>query len=214
MKQIDRSLLPGFALVAAGILFLAQSLGWLGALAALIWAVAFGAGGVAFLVALVRNSARWWAAIPGFVLLGIALLIALGELAPAFVADWGGALFLAMVSLGFWVVYLICRACWWGIIPGGVLLTLALVTGMSENMPGQDLGWVFFLGLSATFGILYLQPMNGRRVRWALYPSAVLLMLALLVLTATGELAALAWPLALIAIGCYLMYRTLRPRHT
>jgi hypothetical protein len=213
MKRTDRSLLLGLALVAAGMLFLVQNLGWLGPLANPLWALTFGAGGVAFLVALARNPARWWAAIPGFALLGIALLIVLGDLAPGLMGDWGGALFLAMLGLGFWVAYLTSRECWWAIIPGGVLLTLALIAGLSESRVGQDLGWLFFLGLSATFGVLYLQPMNGNHVRWALYPAAALLALALLTLAAMDGVVTLFWPAVLIAGGFYLMYRTLRPRH-
>jgi hypothetical protein len=117
-----------------------------------------------------------------------------------------------MLSLGFWAIYLASQARWWAVIPGGTLLTLTLVTGLSETWPGQDLGWVFFLGLSATFGLLYLLPTSAGRMRWALYPSAGLLAMALLVMAALGEIANLIWPAALILVGLYLMYQNLHPR--
>jgi hypothetical protein len=213
MKRIDRSLLLGLALVGAGALFLLQNLGFLGPLENAFWALIFGAAGVGFLAALVRNQTHWWAAIPGCALLGIGLLIALDDLAPALAGGWGGPLFLGMLGLGFWVVYLVRRAYWWAIIPGGALFTLALVAGLSDTMAGEDGGWVFFLGLSATFGLVYLLPTNEGRMRWALYAAAALLAMALLVMAAMGQVVNLLVPAALILAGVYLMYRTMRPRH-
>jgi hypothetical protein len=213
MRRIDRSLLLGLTLAGAGVLFLLQNLGLLGTLENAFWALLFGAGGVGFLAALARNRAHWWAAIPGCVLLGIGLLIALNDLAPAFTQTWGGALFLGMIGLGFWVVYLACRACWWAVIPGGALFTLALIAGLSESMAGQDLGWVLFLGLSATFGLVYLLPTDAGRMKWAIYPAAALLVMAVLVMTAMAEMVNLLWPAALILAGVYMMYRTLRLHH-
>jgi hypothetical protein len=213
MKRTDRSLLLGLALVGAGALFLLQSLGFFGLLENAFWALIFGAGGVAFLAALARNRALWWAAIPGCALLGIGLLIALDDLVPALASAWGGPLFLVMLGLGFWVVYMVRRAYWWAIIPGGVLFTLALVAGLSETMAGKDGGWVFFLGLSATFGLVYLLPTREGHRKWAIYPAAALLAMAALVMAAMGQVVNLFWPAALILTGVYLMFRTLRPRH-
>jgi hypothetical protein len=213
MKRTDRSLLLGLALVGAGALFLLQNLGFFGPLENAFWALIFGAGGLAFLAALARNQARWWAAIPGCALLGIGLLIAMDDITPALAGAWGGTLFLGMLSLGFWVIYLVRRAYWWAIIPAGVLLTLALITGLSETMAGQDLGWVLFLGLSATFGLVYLLPTNEGRMTWALYPAAALLAMAVLVMAAMGQVINVIWPAALILAGIYMVYRTLRPRH-
>jgi hypothetical protein len=213
MKHVDRSLLLGLALVGAGVLFLLQSLGFFGPLENAFWMLIFGAGGVGFLAALARNRAHWWAAIPGCTLLGIGLLIALDDLVPAFAGSWGGSLFLGMIGLGFWVVYLVRRAFWWAIIPGGALFTLALVAGLSETMAGNAGGWIFFLGLSATFGLVYLLPTSEGRMTWALYPAAALLVMAVLVMAAMGQVVNLLWPTALILAGVYMVYRTLRPRH-
>jgi hypothetical protein len=212
MKRLDRSLLLGLALAGAGILLLLQNLGFFGSLENAFWALAFGGAGVGFLVALARNRARWWTAIPGCALLGIGMLIALDDLAPAFARAWGGALILGMIGLGFWVVYLVCRACWWAIIPGGVLFTLALVAGLSETTAGREAGWVFFLGLSATFGLVYLLPTHEGRIKWAIYPAAALLVMAVLVMVAMVQVVNLLWPAALIMAGIYMMYRTLRIR--
>jgi hypothetical protein len=213
MKRLDGSFLLGLTLIGAGALFLMQSFGLFGSLENAFWALAFGAGGVGFLAALARNREHWWAAIPGCALLGIGLLIALDGLAPALAQGWGGPLFLAMLGLGFWVVYLVRPVYWWAIIPGGTLFTLALVAGLSEMMAGDAGGWVLFLGLSATFGLVYLLPTNERRMTWALYPAAAMLAMAVLVMAAMGQVVNLFWPAALILAGVYMVYRTLRLRH-
>jgi hypothetical protein len=50
-------------------------------------------------------------------------------------------------------------------------------------------------------------------MKWAIYPAAGLLAMAVLVMAAMAEMANMLWPAALILAGVYMMYRTLRPRH-
>jgi hypothetical protein len=115
--------------------------------------------------------------------------------------------------LSFWAVYLNDRAHWWAIIPGGVLLTLATIAGLSDYVPGEQIGGILFLGLALTFGLVYLLPFGEARQRWAIYPAAVLLIMALLIMASVGQVINLLWPLALILAGLYIAYRTLRVRH-
>ena len=63
------------------------------------------------------------------------------------------------------------------------------------------------------FGLVYLLPTNQGRMKWAIYPAAALLAMAVLVMAAMGQVATLLWPTALILAGVYMVYRTLRPRH-
>ncbi|HEX7434598.1 MAG TPA: hypothetical protein VF326_13180, partial [Anaerolineaceae bacterium] len=92
------------------------------------------------------DRSKWWAAIPGFTLAGIAasslLLDRLG---------WGGLVFLGGIGVGFWAIYLASRDRWWAIIPGGVLLTLGLTSVMSDAFGVTNSGGVFFVGLGLTF---------------------------------------------------------------
>jgi hypothetical protein len=210
MKRTDTGTIVGIALAGAGVLFLLLNLGLLAPVAPAIWVLLFALGGGAFLTVFWRDRAAWWALIPGFVLLSIGALIGLSEFAPAFDDTWGGSLVLGGIGLSFWAVYLTSRARWWAIIPGGVLLTLAALAGMSTRLAGQDLGWVFFLGLALTFGLVYLLPGAERRNTWAIYPAAGLLAMALLTMASMGPVINLIWPLALIVAGLYLAYRTLR----
>src|SRR5215218_9192699 len=89
-------------LVASGLMLLAR---W-DALptAALLWTVAFGAGGAGFAAAALTNRSRWWAAIPAGALLGLAAVLGWTELAGG-EPDVGGALFLGLVALGFWAAW-------------------------------------------------------------------------------------------------------------
>jgi hypothetical protein len=136
----------------------------------------------------------------------------LSELWPAFAERWGGAIFLAGLSLPFWVVYLANRAYWWAIIPGGVLLTLAAVAGVSEALEGEASGGIFFAGLGLTFLALYVAPTPQGRMRWAIWPAAPLLAMGVLVATPFAALVNYVAPLALLLGGLFLVLRSLRPR--
>jgi hypothetical protein len=210
MKRLEISVIGGILLIAAGVLFLLQNLEIIAGGIAPLWALLFGAGGVLFLYVYLVNRENWWAIIPGIVLLGLAALIALSTLAPAVGGAWGGALFLAALGLAFWVIYFTKRDFWWAVIPGGVLLTLALVTGLSSALKGVDTGGVFLLGLGLTFGLLsFLRTPEGR-MKWALIPAAVLLVLGLALTAAGASFLKYLWAVALIAGGGYLLFRALR----
>ena len=213
MKRTDSSTVLALSLVGAGVLFLLQNLGLLGAAQNIFWTVLFAASGAAFLVVFARDLSRWWAIIPSLTLLSLAALVGLGNLAPAFAKDWGGPLFLGGIGLSFWLVYLSGRERWWAIVPGGTLLTLALVAALSETSPGIETGAIFFLGLALTFGLVYVLPTPQGHMRWAIYPAGALLATALLVIAAMGQVINILWPAALILAGLYLAYRSLRLQH-
>lgn len=214
MKRTDTNLLVGLLLLGAGVLFLLLNLGLLGQAEAAIWAAVFAAGGATFLAVFWRDHAHWWALIPGFVLLSIGTLIGLSEFAPSFDQAWGGALVLGGISLSFWMIYLTDRTRWWAVIPGGVLLSVTALVILSEQLPGRELSWVIFLGMALTFGLVYLLPAGEGRNRWAIYPAAVLLVMALLLMAMLGQLINILWPIALILAGLFIAYRRLRPLQT
>ena len=171
------------------------------------WLAVFGLGGVLFLAAFVSNSHdAWWAAIPGFTLLGLAGMTSL----PTLQGPRGEGFFLGMIGLSFWVIYFSRRDFWWAIIPGGVLLTLALAASASGN--GFDTGGFFFLGLGLTFLAVYLLPTPEGRKYWAIWPAAVLGIMGMLLALGSSGLARFTWPAVLIVLGGILIYRALRPR--
>ncbi|MFO7741923.1 MAG: hypothetical protein R6X31_06380 [Anaerolineae bacterium] len=212
MRKLESRILWGVLLIAVGILFLLQSLGLI-RFAAVIWPVLIGVASLAFLfVFFSAPQANWWAAIPGFVLLGVSGVVALDQLAPQVGETWGGSLFLGGIALAFWVIYLFNPAQWWAVIPGGVLVTLALVAGLSPFLEGVETGGVFFLGLGLTFALLALLPTPEGRLTWSIIPAIVLLIVGALVTAAAAELINYVWPALLILGGLYLLVRAFGSR--
>ena len=203
----------GVLLIVLGGFFLLQVTGIFGVLTTLFWSLAFAAGGAVFLyVFLTGLHTRWWAAIPGFTLMGLAATIFYDRFAPPFFSDIGGAVFLASIGAGFIAIFFTNREHWWAIIPGGALLSVASVVlvnqaGISFLNPAS----VLFIGLGLTFGLLGLMSTYlNTNLRWAYIPAAILLVLGSVIFT--PFVGALGWilPLALIAGGAYLVLR--RPR--
>lgn len=204
----------GLLLVAAGVLVLLQNFGILRSGLSLLWSLCFLAAGAIFTFVFLTDRKNWWAVIPGFTLLGIGALILLGWALPATGGRWGGSLFLGALGASFWVIYANRREQWWPIIPGGVLLTLALVAALDDavGVVGFDTGSVFFLGLAGTFFLVYLLSQPSK-MTWALYPAGVLAVMGVVIAFASSSLARFLGPLALLVAGGYLVYRAMaRPK--
>lgn len=72
--------------------------------------------------------------------------------------------------------------------------------------PRLDTAWLFFLGIAATFGLLYLLPASQGGQRWAVYPAVVALAVLAIVLL-TGAVSGVVVPIALMLVGLYLLSR-------
>jgi hypothetical protein len=201
-------------LLVLGVVALLQSLRILpvsGNLLALIVAVAFLAAGLSFLLVLFQNRSNWWAAIPGFILADLGLLIVFSSLFPQNATQLGGAFFLAGISLAFWVVYILSRRNWWAIIPGGVLATLALEAGL-KDFYGIESSLLFFFGLAATFAVLAILPTGERRMSWPWIPAGALLLVAMIVSLSTSTMVGFLWPAVLILGGLFLLFNSILKR--
>jgi hypothetical protein len=214
MKLSRIRVVGGILLIAFGVLSLLANLGVLVGGLDLFWAILFVAGGLLFLYVFQANREHWWAIIPGFVLISVGALLALELFFPRGIGDWGGALVMLGIGLAFWAIYFVKREHWWAIIPGSVMLTLALIVGLSSVIEsvGLDTGGVFLLGLGVTFGLLAILPSPQGRMKWALIPAAALLAIGLLITAASAELLQLIGPALLILVGVYLIFRVFKPR--
>ncbi len=205
MKKDQSKLVWGGILILAGILFLLQEFSILGNAFQYLWLIIMAAGAIVFLWIYFTQQEQWWAIIPGLTLLGLSLagLESLLNIFPA--SNLTGTVFLGCIGLAFWLVYLRRQDQWWAIIPGGVLLTLAVVT-VVESI----LGWtevVFFLGLATTFALVGLLPNQQQDTRWAFIPAAILGVLGVLLFAPFKSAMLIFWPAALIALGVYILIR-------
>jgi hypothetical protein len=85
-----------------------------------------------FLVIFVRDRAQWWALIPAYVLLVVAVMIGLTEsglLDDELVASY----VLFTIAIPFFVVYARNRSQWWFLIPGGILAIVGLSFLIAEG---------------------------------------------------------------------------------
>jgi hypothetical protein len=187
-----------YVLIAGGVFLLAANLGLLEWMSRWVWAVVFLGAGAGFLVYSRTIPRHWWAIIPAFTLAALGVSILTG--------DSGGPLFLGIVGVGFAAVYLSDREHWWALIPAGVLLTLAVVAYIDDSTLGYDTGWLFFLGIAATFFLLGLLPKGSGGQRWALYPALGALGLAL-VTVLTGTVSELVLPVMLVVAGAFMLVR-------
>ncbi|HSR46638.1 MAG TPA: hypothetical protein VLL77_01500 [Anaerolineales bacterium] len=210
MSRIDGRIVAGLVLIGFGALFFLQTMGLIPYVRVTgLWAVLFGGAGLVFLFVFIRDRSQWWAVLPGLPLVGLAGLLLMDALSLP-VTPVGPALFLGSIGLAFWLVYWVRRDFWWAIIPGGIVASVALLILLEPLVPeGQAVGLIF-LGIGLTFFALYLLPPSGGRQPWAIYPAAVLLILAAAFSLAFGVVGRFLLPLAVIMIGAYLVYRAWR----
>jgi hypothetical protein len=158
----------------------------------------------------------WWAAIPSFTLLGLAFLV--GDFWPASssTSNWlGPAVFLGSIGLSFLLILLVRPDQWWAIFPAGALMTVAgvvITSGLLQGAPGAGFasGGVLFLGLALTFVLVFLRPVDGTRMTWALWPAGLLGLVGVLLMLGFSSFINYLWALALIVVGALLLLRGIR----
>lgn len=205
----------GALLLVAGVLLLLQASDLLPD-PGLLWTGLLAAAGIAFWFVFFTHRPSWWAAIPGAALLGAAV-ISVMELDPEGFGQWTEVPMLAALGVGFWAVYLRDPRKWWAVIPGGALLTLAVVTGVTAAVGGQITGAIFLLGMAVTFALVAVLPGGVSRRWWAWIPAAALATVGVLVLLTAGEwlnLLDYAWPIAIIGAGLFVVWRAVRRRRS
>ncbi|MBN1249838.1 MAG: hypothetical protein JXC32_19405 [Anaerolineae bacterium] len=199
----------GVLLVVLGLLFLLESLQILALGAA--WALLFAAAGLVFGYTYLEDREAWWAIIPAMTLLSIAALIGVDTLLPEVGSLWGASIFLGGLSLSFWIIYFATRSeQWWALIPGGILLSLALSLAVEPFLADDVFAGLFMFGIAVTFALVYLLPNPEGRMGWALIPAGVLTLVGVIILSVTTSYANLIWPVLLIVGGAYILARSLR----
>ncbi len=209
MKSKSNQILIGVLLVLAGIVFLVQQLFHI-PLGGLFISLFFAAGGIVFLYVVLRDKEKWWAYIPGFTLLGLAALIAGGDLFSDFTNLYGGSMFLGSIALSFIAILVTHPSKWWAVIPAGTLATIALIAGI-HNAHGMLQGGLFFVGIGATFAAVGLLPAS-RKEKWPWIPASICFVIGTLIMVGSGALVdsvfGWIWAAAFLGVGAYLVVRS------
>lgn len=201
MKRSDWHIWVGAGLILLGALMLLERFGLLRGATNFFWGAVFLAGGGFFLYRFITNlKSEWWAAIPGFMLLGLSA----DNLLSGIVGKWSGVFFLGLLGAGFFVVYFSGRERWWALIPGGVLITLAFTSVLTS----RETGGIFFLGLGLTFLLVAVLA----SLQWAYIPGVILLLFGALLGTSFASAASYIWPAVLILAGLVLIWQFVRPK--
>ena len=217
MKNQSTRLLMSFILIGLGVVILLNNLGLLPASlrsSNWFWVAVFAIIGGSFLAAFAQNPReQWWATIPSFTLFGLAFLVGNFWFTHARYSNWiGPTVFLSMIGLSFTVILLVRPDQWWAIFPSGSLFSVAAVVAASSllsdtRMGGLGAGAVLFLGLSLTFLLAFLRPVDGMRMTWALWPAGILGLMGMMLLLGLASMINYIWALALIAGGGLLLAR-------
>ena len=208
IKKFDLRILWGSLLIIAGALFLLQEVNLIPSAWDFIWSVVFAVAGLMFLVTYIRDRTQWWPLIPGLGLLALGLLVFIDDFFPG--AEWTGAIFLGSIGIAFWLVFLINRENWWAVIPAGVLSTLTLVVILEPYLKGDADGGVFMFGLGLTFFLLGILPTSHGKMTWAFIPGSIVSIIGFLLLGNSIEIFSFIWPIALILLGGYFIFRFFR----
>ena len=183
MNVNKSSLFWGVLLIAGGGLALAQQLGYLDQLPESIWMwifalVSFGA----FLSYALSGWRDWGWLFPAGIFGGLAVTVGLAT-NDVDSAAVGSPLFFGLL-LPFGAAYLSDRARnWWALIPGALMLFLALTTLLVDNIGGEWIGSLFLFLVGLGFFVVYL---NNRAHAWALLVAYILAVLSIAPALAAG----------------------------
>jgi hypothetical protein len=183
--NINRSgLFWGLLLIAAGMVALGQQMGYIDQFTdpqVWIWLFA-GISLLAFVNYALSGWKQWGWLFPAGVFGGLATTITLAtnDVDTAAVAT---PLFIGLL-IPFTAAYLTDRTHnWWALIPGGVMLFLALTTLLVDSAGGEWVGALFLFMIALSFFVVYL---NNRSRTWAMLVAYILAVLGIAPLMSIG----------------------------
>jgi hypothetical protein len=183
--NINRSgLFWGLLLIGAGLVALGQQMGFIDQFSdPRVWISLFaGISLLAFVNYALSGWKQWGWLFPTGVFGGLAMIITLAtnKVGTAAVAT---PLFVGLF-IPFLAAYLTDRTRnWWALIPGGVMLFIALTTLLVDSAGGEWVGALFLFMIALSFFVVYL---NNRSRTWALLVAYILAVLGIAPLMSIG----------------------------
>ncbi|MCK5145789.1 hypothetical protein KAR48_03485 [bacterium] len=109
------------------------------------------------------------------------------------------------------------KEAWWAIIPGGFCLVMAGHVLLSLTMwhPEELHGALFFGGMGAIFGIIYLLKDENYNLGWAKWPALSALIMSAFILFVNNDqtIGKLFFPLILIFFGGIILFKSMHRQH-
>ena len=173
----------GVLLVGVGLLALARQMGYIDQVPDTLWIWIFALVSLLALLSYGLSCWQQWGWLfPAGVFGGLAVTIALA-INNVDSAAVGSPLFFGLL-IPFGAAYLTDRARnWWALIPGGVMLFLALTTLTVDSIGGEWIGSLFLFLIGLSFLVVYL---NNRARAWALLVAYILGVLSIAPAMASG----------------------------
>jgi hypothetical protein len=183
MKVNKSSLFWGLLLIIGGGVALAQQLGYMDQLPDSAWMWVFALISLVALVSYLTSGLKEWGWLfPAGVFGGLAVTVALAT-NNVDSAAVGSPLFFGLL-IPFAAAYLTDRTRnWWALIPGGVMLFLAMTTLLVDNVGGEWVGSLFLFLIALSFFVVYL---NNHTRTWALLVAYILFVLSIAPAMASG----------------------------
>lgn len=213
MKRPIVQIILGVLVLIAGVLLLLEATGTMPS-PPVLWSAVLLAASATFGYVFFADRRSWWAAIPSSALLG-AGVARLMEIDPDGLGQWTEVPVLAAIGIGFLAIYLRDHHRWWALIPGGMLVTLSVLTAVTADVGAAVSGAIFLFGAALTFALVAVLPGGGSRHWWSYIPAAVLALAAVAVLLTEAEWVTvlnIVWPIVVIVSGGFLIWRAVRSR--
>jgi hypothetical protein len=179
-----------------------------------IWTVVFAAVAVLFLVGYAVSGIQEWSLlIPAAIFGGVAVVLGLtgGSLEGA--GEMAGGIFMIILSLPFWVAFLVDRkANWWGLIPGWALAAIGAIV-LAIPWVGDDLlPTLVPIAVGLPFLVVYFaRPKNW----WALIPAGILIGVGVVMLAeqSLGESWFVSLMTLVVALPFWIVYLSRAKEH-
>ena len=183
MKVNKSSLFWGLLLIIGGGVALAQQFGYMDQLPESAWMWVFALISLVALVSYLTSGLKEWGWLfPAGVFGGLAVTVALAT-NNVDSAAVGSPLFFGLL-IPFAAAYLTDRTRnWWALIPGGVMLFLAMTTLLVDNVGGEWVGSLFLFLIALSFFVVY---MNNHSRTWALLVAYIMFVLSIAPAMASG----------------------------
>jgi len=183
MNVNKSSLFWGLLLIIGGGVALAQQFGYMDQLPDSAWMWVFALISLVGVISYLTSGLKEWGWLfPAGVFGGLAVTVALAT-NNVDSAAVGSPLFFGLL-IPFVAAYLTDRTRnWWALIPGGVMLFLAMTTLLVDSTRGEWIGSMFLFLIGLSFFVVYL---NNRTRTWALLVAYIMFVLSIAPAMASG----------------------------